>query len=79
MAVIPAQAVVAVIGARGDMAVIPAQAAVAVFGARGDMAVIPAQAGIHGCACPRSPRRDSVPPAPRQALPGEGSHWGGLR
>ena len=42
-------------------------------------AVIPAQAGIHGCACPRSPCRDPVQPAPRQSLPGEGSHWGGLR
>ena len=88
MAVIPAHAVVAVIPAHAGMAVIPAHAVVAVFQARVGMAVIPAHAvvavipahaGIHGCASRRSSCRDVGLPAPRQPLPGGGSHWGGLR
>ena len=56
-----------------DWTVIPAQAVIPV------QAVIPTQAGIHGGAGCRKSSRDVGLPASRQALPGGGSHWGGLR
>ena len=66
-------------GTRPFAVVIPAQVVVTVTVALPSEVVIPAQAGIHACTCRRWWCRDFGLPAPRQPLPGVGSHWGGLR
>ena len=76
---IPAKAVIrAQAAVRADV-VIPAQAVARAKAVIATDVVIPAQAGIHVGASRRKPNRYLCLPAPRQSLPGVGSHWGGLR
>ncbi len=77
--VIGAQAVIRAKAVIPTQAVIPPNAVIQAQVAVRPTAVIPAQAVIHACAVRLSSCWAFSLAAPRQSLPGVGSHWGGLR